>query len=278
MPAAARSLRLRSRCLSGRRGSLSAAGRTAPWPCRTGALRSPRDASPTRPRRGRAVHRADGFEVDAEQLPEAATVLQPAVRRALRCRVGQTPDDGAGRRRAQRALTPKRVSSAGRPIARSAHRPTCSTPTLRGRTRRSESTSTGCTSVGSAVVPPTGARAGDQLRGYPLRFVFDGGRVIGHQRCLARSGRRRCGCTTAAIVPGGCRSGARDLSRVRDGRHFRRARSGPGDERSRAVRPRSAGLGAPNEHAPTIAGACSLGQYTYIRLWHYIKHRHIAIL
>ena len=50
------------------------------------------------------LHRADGLEVDAEQLAEAAARLQPAVRRALRGRLGQTPDDGAGRRGAQRAV------------------------------------------------------------------------------------------------------------------------------------------------------------------------------
>ena len=50
------------------------------------------------------LHRADGLEVDAEQLPEAAARLQPAVRRALRCRLGQAPDEGPGRRRAQRAV------------------------------------------------------------------------------------------------------------------------------------------------------------------------------
>ena len=46
------------------------------------------------------LHRADGLEVDAEQLPEAATRLQPAVRRPLRGGTGQTTDDGAGRCRA----------------------------------------------------------------------------------------------------------------------------------------------------------------------------------
>ena len=33
--------------------------------------------------------------------------------------------------------------------------------------------------------PAHGCAAGDQLRSYPLRFVFDGGRAIAHQRCLA---------------------------------------------------------------------------------------------
>ena len=54
-------------------------------------------------------------------------------------------------------LTPNSASRAGRPNCSSAHRPSCSTPTLRGRTRRSESTSTRCTSVGSAAVPSRGA-------------------------------------------------------------------------------------------------------------------------
>ena len=44
------------------------------------------------------------LEVDAEQLPKVAAFLQPAVRRALRRRLGQTPDDGADRRGAQRAV------------------------------------------------------------------------------------------------------------------------------------------------------------------------------
>ena len=44
------------------------------------------------------------LEVDAEQLPKVAAFLQPAVRRALRRRLGQTPNDGADRRGAQRAV------------------------------------------------------------------------------------------------------------------------------------------------------------------------------
>ena len=50
------------------------------------------------------LHRTDGLEVDAEQLPETAALLQPAVRRALRGGRGQTPDDGAGGRAAQGAV------------------------------------------------------------------------------------------------------------------------------------------------------------------------------
>ena len=51
---------------------------------------------------------------DAEQLPKAAAFLQPAVRRALRRRLGQTPDDGADRRGAQRAVDTQ-LGQQGRP-------------------------------------------------------------------------------------------------------------------------------------------------------------------
>ena len=67
-----------------------------------------------------------------------------------------------------------------RPQARAA-RP----PTLRGRTRRSESTSRGCTSVGPAAAPLACAPRDDQLPGDALGFVFDGVRAIGHQGRLA---------------------------------------------------------------------------------------------
>ena len=50
------------------------------------------------------LHRADGFEVDPEQLSEAAVLLQPTMRRALGCRLGQAPDDEAGRGGAQGAV------------------------------------------------------------------------------------------------------------------------------------------------------------------------------
>ena len=103
------------------------------------------------------LHRADGREVDAEQLAEAAARLQPAVRRALRGGLGETPDNDAGRRRAQGAVDANSASRAGRPIA----------PAPTGRVARprrcgdgpdaASRTSTRCTSVGSAAVPSRGA-------------------------------------------------------------------------------------------------------------------------
>ena len=131
------------------------------------------------------LHRADGLEVDAEQLPEAAAFLQPAVGRALRRRLGQASDDGAGRRRAQRAVDTQLGQQ--RRQAQLLQRPQADLfdPDAAGADQAQR------VDVDRLHVCRPGGRcprrcaAGDQLCGYPLRFVFDGGRAIGHQGRLA---------------------------------------------------------------------------------------------
>ena len=142
------------------------------------------------------LHRADGLEVDVEQLAEAAARLQSGASRAPR-RAGETPDNVAGRRRAQGALTPP---AAGRPNCSSA-------PALRrcgAQTQRVDIDPLHCRSGRRGPV-----RRERQLRGDALGFVLDGGRAIGDQGRLAgqvvdASAQR------SAIGPGGCRSGARN--------------------------------------------------------------------
>ena len=65
-----------------------------------------------RVRRAVALHRADGLEVDAEQLAETAALLQPAMRRALGCRLGQASDDDAGEVEAAVSTAQRRVMTA----------------------------------------------------------------------------------------------------------------------------------------------------------------------
>ena len=204
--------------------------------------------------------------------------MQPAVRRALRCRVGQTPDDGAGRRRAQRAVDAQ--AGQQRRQAQLLERPQADLldpdAARADQAQRVDIDRLHVCRFGSR--PAHRCAAGDQLRGYPLRFVFDGGRAIGHQRCLAgqdvvdAGAQQRPLClgdveVAPEIEQGALTDGIFDALGVDQAmREVGLSVLGP------------PGLGAPNEHAPTIAGACLLGQYKYIRLWHYINHRHIAIL
>ena len=131
------------------------------------------------------LHRADGLEVDAEQLAEAAARLQPAVGRALGGRLGQTPDDGADRRGAQRAVDAQ-LGQQGRQAQ-----------LLQGpQADLLDADAAGAdqaqrVDVDRLDVCRPGGRslheraAGDQLCGYALRFVFDGGRAVGDQGRLA---------------------------------------------------------------------------------------------
>ena len=200
------------------------------------------------------LHRADGLEVDAEQLAEAAARLQPAVRRALRGGLGETPTmtPAAAARRAP--LTPNSASRAGRPNCSSAHRPSCSTPTLRGRSRRSESTSTRCTSVGPAAVPSPGApRASNcaAMRWASCSTAGGPSAIRGAWPVKMSSMRAHNGGHWAW----GMSKWRPRLSRVRCRTVFRRARIAPGDGRSRVFRPGSAGVWVRRMNTlPTITG------------------------
>ena len=131
------------------------------------------------------LHRADGLEVDAEQLPEAAALGQPAVRRPLRGGLGEAADDDAGRRRAQGAVDAE-VGEQGRQ-AQLLQRPQADV--LDPDAARADQTQG--VDVEGLDVRRSGrcaARlraAGDQLAGDALGFVFDGARAVGDQGCLA---------------------------------------------------------------------------------------------
>ena len=131
------------------------------------------------------LHGADGLEVDAEQLAEAAALLQPAMRLALGGRVGHAPDDDAGRRCAQRAID----TQAGQQVRQAdlVERP---------QTQLLDADAAGADQAQRVDVDPLDVgrcagrharlgTAGEQLRGDALRFLLDGGRAVGRQRCLA---------------------------------------------------------------------------------------------
>ena len=204
------------------------------------------------------LHRADGLEVDAEQLPEAATLLQPTVRRALGCRLGQAPDDDAGRRGAQGAVD----TQAGQQV-RQAHlleRPQAemldadAAGSDQAQRVDVDRLDVGCPGRRYA------ATARYQLRGDPLCLLVYGGRTTGHQRRLAGQGvgdagaqQRPARLGNVEVAPeveqGALAHGATEAFGVDQ----------PMGEVGLAV-VGAAGLGAPNEHGATIAGRTRLAQ------------------
>ena len=219
------------------------------------------------------LHRADGLEVDAEQLAEAAAFLQPAVRGALRGRLGQASDDGAGRRGAQRAVDAQ-LGQQGRQ-AQLLQGPQAdlldadaagADQAQRVDVDRLHVCRPGCRSLHRCA-------AGDQLCGYALRFAFDGGRAIGHQGRLAGQDVVAAGAdqrplrlgnveVASEIEQGALADGVADALGVDEAmREVGLSVGGP------------PGLGAANEHTPTIAGARPQKQQQLTRLWHYIQYR-----
>ena len=131
------------------------------------------------------LHRADGLEVDAEQLPESAALLQPAVGRPLRGGVGETPDDDAGRRRAQGAVDAEVGEQRRQAQLLEGPQADLLDPDAAGadQTQRVD--------IEGLHVGRSGRRAArlraadDQLSGDALGFLFDGVRAIGDQGRLA---------------------------------------------------------------------------------------------
>ena len=131
------------------------------------------------------LHRADGLEVDAEQLPEAAALPQPAVRRAFRGGLGEAADDDAGRRRAEGAVDAE-VGEQGRQ-AQLLQRPQADAldPDA-ARADQKQGVDIEGLDVGRSGRCAARLRAaGDQLADDALGFVFDGARAIGDQGRLA---------------------------------------------------------------------------------------------
>ena len=131
------------------------------------------------------LHRAGGLEVDAEQLSEAAALLQPAVRRALRGGMGETPDDDSGRRRAQGAVDAEVGEQ--RRQAQLLQRPQSELldPDASGAEQTQRVDIEGLHVGRSGRHAARLGAADDQLPGDALGFVFDGVRAIGDQGRLA---------------------------------------------------------------------------------------------
>ena len=82
-------------------------------------------------------------------------------------------------------LTPRRANRSGRPTWSSAHRPSCLDADAAGADQ-AQRVDVDPLDVGRCAGRRARLRAaGEQLRGDALRFVLDGARAIGHQRCLA---------------------------------------------------------------------------------------------
>ena len=215
------------------------------------------------------LHRTDGLEVDAEQLPETAALLQPAVRRALRGGRGQTPDDGAGGRAAQGAVDAqpgqqrRQVQLLERPQADLLHADAAGAD----QPQRVD--------IDRLHIGQSGGRrgraAGDQLRRDPLRFLLHGRRTIGHQRRL----------TAQRIVDAGAQQRPVRLrnievaTEVEEGALAHAAAEAFGVHEAMREVGLSVlsppGLGAPNEHGAHHSGRTLFQASIPIRLWHYIR-------
>ena len=130
------------------------------------------------------LHGADGLEVDAEQLSEAAPLLQPTVGRALGRGLGKSPDEKTDRGGAQGAVDPQ----SGQQV-REAHlleRPQADL--LDADAAGSDQAQR--VDVDRLDVGRSGrfGAARHQLRGDPLRLLVYGGRTIGSEGCLAGQG------------------------------------------------------------------------------------------
>ena len=202
------------------------------------------------------LHRADGLEVDAEQLPETAALLQPPVGRALGGRLGHAPAEEADRGGTQGAVD----AQAGQQV-RQPHlleRPQADLLDADGaRSDEAQRIDVDRLDIGGADRAGT---ASDQLRGDPLCLLVHGGRTIGHQGGLTGQG---VGDAVAEQRP--LRLGNVEVApEVEQGALAHGAAEAFGvDEAMREVGLTvggAAGLGAPNEHGATIAGGTHLAQ------------------
>ena len=204
--------------------------------------------------------------------------MQPAVRRALRCRLGQAPDEGPGRRRAQRAVDAQ-VGQQGRqpqllqrPQAHLLH------PDATGadQAQRVDIDPLHICRSGGRRVPR--CAAGDQLRRDPLRLVFDGGRAIGHQGRLAGQDVVDAGAQQRPLYPGDVKVSSEIEQRaLTDG-----ASDALGVDEAMGVVGLSVlgppGLGAPNEHTGHDSGWTRYSATMPTRLWHYIERNQTPTL
>ena len=137
-----------------------------------------------RVRRAVQPHRPHGLEVDIQQLAQAAALAQPAHRRPLRGGERHAPDDGAQRRRAQRAADPQLAQQRRQP--RLLERPQADP--LRAdaaRARQLQRIHVHRLNVARRRVARRRRPARDQLRRDPLRLALHRRRAVRQQRRLA---------------------------------------------------------------------------------------------
>ena len=137
-----------------------------------------------RVRRAVQLHRPHGLEVDIQQLAQAAALAQPAHRRPLRGGERHAPDDGAQRRRAQRAADPQLAQQRRQP--RPLERPQADP--LRAdaaRARQLQRIHVHRLNVARRRVARRRRPARDQLRRDPLRLALHRRRAVRQQRRLA---------------------------------------------------------------------------------------------
>ena len=167
----------------------------------------------------------------------------------------QASDDGAGRRGAQRAVDAQLGQQGRQAQLLQGPQADLLDADAAGADQAQRVDVDRCTSVGPAAGPLHRCAAGDQLCGYALRFAFDGGRAIGHQGRLAGQDVVAAGADQRPLRLGNVEVASEiEQGALADGVPMRSEWTRR-CERSRAVRRRPPGLGAANEHTPTIAGA-----------------------
>ena len=176
------------------------------------------------------------------------------MRRALRRRVGQAPDEDAGRRRPQRPVDAQLRQQGGQAQLRERPQADLLHPDAAGA-NQAQRADVDRLDVGRSGIRHTGVcAAGDQLRGNPLRFPVHGRWAIGHQRHLAGQDVDDAGAQPGPV-------GRRDVevpAEVEEGALAHGAAEAFGlhqavGEVGDAV-PGPPGPGAPDEHGASIAG------------------------
>ncbi len=226
-------------------------------------LEGPREASPTRPRRGGAAGRRRSRRRRRATRRGRCAVAAHGGSRARR------PGGPGARRwrrpppRATRRGRPNCASKAGSPTCSRARRPTCSTPMLRGRTPRNESMSTVRKSAVAASGPLASAPRATHWGGDPLGFPVHGGRAIGHRRRLAGEDLGDAGAQAGPVGRGDVAMASEVEEGCAGARSCRGVRTARGGGRSRGRRRRFVGSGCAVRTGSQPSGRPRLQQAVY---------------